>query len=75
MYTESPYVETMSDENGVCTGDGNGGRGRRGQGSVQSLRKAMKADIRERYAFSGTARLWAREMDKRRQQRAPVTRR
>lgn len=63
--------------NGGFASDGNAQRaGGRGQGgSVQGLREAMKADIRQRYAFSGTAKLWAREISGRSQQRAPGTRR
>lgn len=38
-------------------------RGRRSRfGSVQDRREDMKATVREGYAFSSTATLWAREM-------------
>lgn len=32
-------------------------------GTVQARRRAMKAAIREKYAFSGTAKQWAREIE------------
>lgn len=34
-----------------------------GGGGVQARRRAMKAAIREKYAFSGTAKLWATEIE------------
>lgn len=33
-------------------------------GSIQALRRAMKAEVREKYAFSATAKLWGAEIDK-----------
>lgn len=33
------------------------------EGSVQALRENMKAEVREKYAFSGTAKLWAAAID------------
>lgn len=40
-----------------------GGQGNRVDGSVQALRMAMKSAVREKYAFSKTAKLWAMEID------------
>ena len=75
MHTESPFVATISEANGSTSTGSEGVSGDRREGSVQALRKAMKADIRERYAFSGTAKLWAREISEHRHQRKTVTRR
>lgn len=75
MRTESPFIETMSDASEATRDRSEGRSGDRRRDTVQALRKAMKADVREWYAFSRTAKLWAREISERRQQRTTVTRR
>ena len=68
-HTGRPFAASILAGSGGLATDGNA---ERGQSSVQALRKAMKADIRERYAYSGTAEMWAREISESKKQRTPA---